>query len=197
MKSDKENALTLNNNMDNKTNAIVLIVIAMIFLFVVIAFKIKSDKKRRSLVISTAEREKNIGLVKNESQGKKPYLWGIPSWGLALLTMFLAFVILMVVSDILTAIFKIPENDIGGLVFYILYILIIAGGCFYICRQNPKSIWYVPVLCNIIGIISAIIEPNFWISSLWIVICSGWVLSIIVSIIGARLGSKKEILSIQ
>ena len=183
--------------MDNKTNALVLIVVAMIFLFVVIAFKIKSDKKRRSLVISTAEREKNIGLVKNESQGKKPYLWGIPSWGLALLTMFLAFVILMVVGDILTAIFKIPENDIGGLVFYILYNLIIAGGCFYICRQNPKSIWYVPVLCNIIGIISAIIEPNFWISSLWIVICSGWVLSIIVSIIGARLGSKKEILSIQ
>ena len=197
MRLDKENALTLNNNMDNKTNAIVLIVVAMIFLFVVIAFKIKSDKKRRSLVISTAEREKNIGLVKNESQGKKPYLWGIPSWGLALLTMFLAFVILMVVSDILTAIFKIPESDIGGLVFYILYILIIAGGCFYICRQNPKSIWYVPVLCNIIGIISAIIVPNFWISSLWIVICIGWVLSIIVSIIGARLGSKKEILSIQ
>ena len=197
MKSDKENALTLNNNMDNKTNAIVLIVIAMIFLFVVIAFKIKSDKKRRSLVISTAEREKNIGLVKNESQGKKPYLWGIPSWGLALLTMFLAFVILMVVGDIITAIFKIPESDIGGLVFYILYNLIIAGGCFYICRQNPKSIWYVPVLCNIIGIISAIIERNFWISSLWIVICSGWVLSIIASLIGARLGSKKEILSIR
>jgi hypothetical protein len=197
LKLDKGNALTLNNNMDNKTNAIVLIVIAMIFLFVVIAFKIKSDKKRRSLVISTAEREKNIGLVKNESQGKKPYLWGIPSWGLALLTMFLAFVILMVVGDIITAIFKIPESDIGGLVFYILYNLIIAGGCFYICRQNPKSIWYVPVLCNIIGIISAIIEPNFWISSLWIVICIGWVLSIIVSIIGARLGSKKEILSIQ
>ena len=193
MKSDKENALTLNNNMDNKTNAIVLIVIAMIFLFVVIAFKIKSDKKRRSLVISNAEREKNIGLVKNESQGKKPYLWGIPSWGLALLTMFLAFVILMVVSDILTAIFKIPENDISGLVFYILYILIIAGGCFYICRQNPKSIWYVPVLCNIIGIISAIIEPNFWISSLWIVICSGWVLSIIASITGALIGRKKAI----
>jgi hypothetical protein len=183
--------------MDNKTNAIVLIVVAIIFLFIVIAIKIKSDKKRKSLAISPAEREKDIGLVKNESQGKKPYLWGIPSWGLALLTMFLAFVVLMVVGDILTSIFKIPESDIGDLVFYILYNLIIAGGCFYICRQNPKSIWYVPVLCNIIGIISAIIEPNFWISSLWIVICSGWVLSIIVSIIGARLGSKKEILNIQ
>jgi hypothetical protein len=181
--------------MENKTNAIVLIVVAMIFLSIVIAFKIKSDKKRKFLPISTAEREKDISHAKNESQGKKPYLWGIPSWGLALLTMFLAFVVLMVVGDILTAIFKIPESDFGDFAFYILYNLIIAGGCFYICRQNPKSIWYVPVLCNIIGIISAIIERNFWISSLWIVICSGWVLSIIVSIIGALLGSKKEILS--
>ena len=124
---------------------------------------------------------------------RKSILTGIPSWGLALLTMFLAFVVLMVVGDILTAIFKIPESDIGDLVFYILYNLIIAGGCFYICRQNPKSVWYVPVLCNIIGIISAIIEPNFWIGSLWIVICSGWVLSIITSITGARLGRKKAI----
>ena len=128
---------------------------------------------------------------------RKSFLTGIPSWGLALLTMFLAFVVLMIVGDILTAIFKIPESDIGDLVFYILYNLIIAGGCFYICRHNPRSIWYVPLLCNIIGIMSAIIESNFWISSLWIVICSGWVLSIIASLIGARLGSRKEILSNQ
>jgi CDP-diglyceride synthetase len=124
---------------------------------------------------------------------RKSFLTGMPSWGLALLTMFLAFVVLMVVGDILTAIFKIPESDIGDLVFYILYNLIIAGGCFYICWQNPKSVWYVPVLCNIIGIISAIIEPNFWISSLWIVICGGWLLSIVASIIGARMGKRKAI----
>jgi hypothetical protein len=183
--------------MDNKTNAIVLIVIAVIFLFIVIVIKIKSDKKRKSLAISAAENGKDIGLVKNGSPGKKPFLWGIPSWGLALLTTLLAFVVLMVVGDILTAIFRIPESDTGDLVFYIIYNLIIAGCCFYICRQNPKSIWYVPVLCNIIGIISAIIEPNFWISSLWIAICSGWVLSIILSIIGARLGGRKEILNNQ
>jgi FtsH-binding integral membrane protein len=124
---------------------------------------------------------------------RKSFLTGVPSWGLALLTMFLAFVVLMVVGDILSAIFKIPESDIGDLVFYILYNLIIAGGCFYICWQNPKSVWYVPVLCNIIGIISAIIEPNFWISSLWVVICSGWLLSLISSITGAQFGRKKAI----
>ena len=179
--------------METKTNAIVVAVIVVIFLFIAVVYKIKSDRKRKSLAISSAERDKDIYVDKNESQGKKPNLWGIPSWGLALLTMFLAFVVLMVVGDIITAIFKIPESDIGDLVFYILYNLIIAGGCFYICRQNPKSIWYVPVLCNIIGIISAIIERNFWISSLWIVICSGWVLSIIASIIGAQTGRKKAI----
>jgi hypothetical protein len=51
----------------------------------------------------------------------------------------------------------------------------------------------VPVLCNIIGIFSAIIEPNFWISSLWIVICSGWALSIIASITGVLIGRKKTV----
>jgi hypothetical protein len=125
---------------------------------------------------------------------KKSLLKGIPSWGLALLTMLLAFIVLMVVGDIIAAIFNISEeNETAELIFYILYNLIIAGGCFFICRQNPQSIWYVPVLCNIMGIISAIIERNFWISSLWIVICSGWVLSIVTSIIGAWIGKRNNI----
>jgi hypothetical protein len=185
--------------MGTKTNALVLIVIVVIILFIAIDFKIKSDKKRKSLGIPSAERE-NIINDKNEpynkslmQKSKKPNLWGIPSWGLALLTMVLAFGVLMVVGDLLAATFKIPESDIGDLVFYILYNLIIAGGCFYICRQNPKSIWYVPVLCNIIGIISAIIERNFWISSLWIVICGGWALSVITSIIGALIAKRTTI----
>jgi uncharacterized membrane protein YvlD (DUF360 family) len=44
-----------------------------------------------------------------------------------------------------------------------------------------------------IGIISAIIEPNFWISSLWMFICGGWVLSIIASIIGYYIGRKLKV----
>jgi hypothetical protein len=183
--------------MENTTNTLVLIVIIVIFLFIAIGFKIKSDKKRKSLEISSIVREKNINNDKNEphnetimQKGKRPYLAGIPSWGLALLTMFLAFVVLMIVSDILVAVFRIPEGNGVDLVFYILYNLIIAGSCFYICRQNPKSILYVPVLCNIIGIISSIAEPTFWKDSLWIVICSGWVLSIIASIIGAFIGRR-------
>lgn len=125
---------------------------------------------------------------------RKTFLTGIPSWGLALLTMVLAFFILMVVGDIITMIFEIPEDSVAAeWVFYGLYNLIIAVGCFCICRHNPKSILYVPILCNSIGIISAFVERNFWISSLWIVICSGWILSIIASIIGAQLGWEKAI----
>jgi hypothetical protein len=168
-------------------------VIVLIFLFITVLYKIKNDRKRKLLAVPSSERDKGINVDKDKIKGKKANLWGIPSWGLALLTMFLAFVVLMVVGDILAAIFSIPESNAADLVFYILYNLIIAAGCFYICRQNPKSIWYVPVLCNIIGIISAIIERNFWISSLWIVICSGWVLSIIASITGAMTVSKKAI----
>jgi hypothetical protein len=34
------------------------------------------------------------------------------------------------------------------------------------------------------------VEPNFWKTLMWIPICGGWVLSIIASIIGARVGRR-------
>jgi len=177
--------------MEPKIKAIIFLVIIVILFLIVIRVKIKSDRKRKELAILSVEHDRDINGDKGEPKSKKSNLWGIPSWGLALLTMFLAFVVMMVVGDIITAIFTIPESNAADLVFYVLYNIIIACGCFYICWQDPKSVWYVPVLCNIMGIISAIVEPNFWISSLWIVICSGWVLSIIASIIGTLIGRKK------
>lgn len=98
---------------------------------------------------------------------------------------------LMIVGDIIAAIFKISdENTVAELMFYIIYNLIIATGCFFICRQDYKSVWYVPVLCNLPGIFSAIVEPNFWISSLWIIICSGWILSLVAAFAGSYVGKK-------
>jgi hypothetical protein len=179
--------------METRTTATILTVVIVIFLLIVVVYKIKSDRNRKSLSVLSAEPDKNIKVSKNALQDKKRNLWGIPSWGLSLLTMFLAFVVLMIVGDLIAAIFRIPESDTADLIFYILYNLIIAAGCFFIVRHDPKSIWYVPLLCNIIGIISSIIEPNFWITSLWIVICSGWVLSIIASISGAQTGRRVEI----
>lgn len=77
-----------------------------------------------------------------KSTGKKSLLMDVPSWGLALLTMVLAFVVLMIVSDIIVIIFKISDDSTAAeLTFYILYNLIIAAGCFFICRNDYKSVW--------------------------------------------------------
>jgi hypothetical protein len=121
-------------------------------------------------------------------------LFGIPSWGLSLLTALLSTILLFLVADLLGSILKINENMSEGIA-YISYDIIIALACFFICRQNPKSIWYVPILCNITGIISAIIEPNFWITSLWIFTCGGWVLSLIGAISGAMVGQRSILIA--
>ncbi len=128
-----------------------------------------------------------------KSTGKNSFLKGVPSWGLALITMVLAFLVLMVLGDIIAAVFKISdENSVAELIFYMLYNLTIAAGCYVICRNDYKSVLYVPVLCNLAGIFSAIVEPNFWISSLWIVICGGWILSLAAAFTGAYFGQKAE-----
>ncbi len=86
-------------------------------------------------------------------------------------------------------IFKINE-DIAGEIPYTIYNVLIAICCYFIVKQNSSSIWYVPVICNAVGILAAIIEPTFWKTSLWMVVCTGWVLSLFVSIMGAKAGRK-------
>jgi hypothetical protein len=72
-----------------------------------------------------------------------------------------------------------------------LYILIIAVACFYIVRKNPKSIWFVPLICNaysLVGIVYAIVDTTFGKESYGIILCFGLVISITASIFGARIG---------
>lgn len=123
-----------------------------------------------------------------ETKKKKSLFSRTPSWALALITAFLSIVVLMFLANILSDVAKL--GDIGESIAYISYGIMIATACFFICRQNPKSIWYVPILCNIFGIISAVVEPNFWITSLWMVICGGWVLSLTGAIAGAKAGQR-------
>jgi hypothetical protein len=122
------------------------------------------------------------------SKGKK-FLFGIPSWGLSLLTAVISLILLVFLASLFGSILPIDKHY-SETIAYIIYDISIAMACFFICKNNPKGIWYVPILCNTIGIISAIVEPNFWITSLWIVMCFGWILSIIGSIIGAGIGKK-------
>jgi hypothetical protein len=124
-----------------------------------------------------------------KTNGKKSFLATTPSAVLAIITVVLATIVLFGIGEGLGPFIKI-KADIGEAIPYIVYDIVIAICCFFIVRQNPGSIWYVPVICNVIGIISAIVEPNFWITPMWIPICSGWVLSIIASIIGAQMGRR-------
>ena len=109
------------------------------------------------------------------------------SVGLSLLTAFLSMILVLVLGDLLGDIFPLGE-EIGEGLLYTTWAIIIAVAGYFICRRNPGSIWYAPILCNIIGITSAVVEPNFWITPMWIFVCGGWVLSLIGAIAGANAG---------
>jgi len=120
---------------------------------------------------------------------KEKKLLGLPSWGLALLTAFLSIIFLMGSAALLGPLLPIDKNISEGIA-YVVFNVLVAAACFFICKHNPNSVWYVPIICNAVGIISAIVEPNFWITDLWIFICGGWVLSIIGATIGAVVGHR-------
>ncbi len=124
------------------------------------------------------------------SKKKKTFLSQLPAYVWAIITAFAAIILLFFLAYGLGAIAFISE-DAGEFAGYIFYDLFIAVACFLICKQYPKSLWYVLVISNIMGIISAIVEPNFWISGLWILFCSGWVLSFTTGVWGAVIGKKR------
>jgi hypothetical protein len=53
--------------------------------------------------------------------------------------------------------------------------------------------WYVPIICNVFQILASILEPDFWKSIMCILVCSGWMLSITASIIGAGIGKRNAV----
>ena len=121
-----------------------------------------------------------------ETKQKKSFFTKITSWLLAVLIFIVAAIVLFISDSIMT-----PHSE-TGLISHIINDLIIAAGCFFIVRENPKSIWYVPLICNALSILASIAEPNFWKSIMCIPICGGWVLSLIVSIIAAQQGKRTQ-----
>ena len=125
---------------------------------------------------------------KMKTDGPNSFLRSIPSGALAVFTLVGATIVLFGGAALL------QQFDKVGYMAYILNDLVIALGCFFIIRANPKSLWYVPLICNAISIVAAFAEPNFWHSSLWIPNCTGWVLTIIVSIVAWRIGKREAAL---
>jgi hypothetical protein len=127
-----------------------------------------------------------------KTQKNRSFIKTIPSWTLSLIWVLITFIVLFGVGEGLGELIKIDEN-IGSALAYIIFDLLVAVGCFFIVKWNPKSIWYVPLICNAVGIIAAFVEPTFWVTSLWIFNCGGWLLSVIASFIGAKVGRRTAI----
>ena len=121
-----------------------------------------------------------------KSTGRKSFLAGIPSWALALIAMFIIFMALMGIGESIKT-----ETIAAEVLVYIIWGIVNAVCCFFIVRQNSKSVWYVPLIINVIFIIPAFVE-SMKISD-WIAICGILALSLIASIIGARIGRRKAI----
>jgi uncharacterized membrane protein len=109
----------------------------------------------------------------------KERIFWVPSWGLSLLTALLSAIVVGVIKNYIEEPFT-----------YIVWSLLIIVACFFICRNDPKSVWYVPVLSNILCILPAVFDDSFWTTSFGIIIGSGVLLSIIAAIAGASIGRR-------
>ena len=120
---------------------------------------------------------------------KRSFLADVPSWAVAGLTCIASILLFFVLGGI-GELMHIGE-DIGEPILYIIYGLFIAVSCFFIVRKHPESVWFVPFICNAFGIFIAVTSANFWLQSKWIYFCTGWALSIIASILGAKIKKSK------
>lgn len=62
--------------------------------------------------------------------------------------------------------------------------------CFFICWNNPKNFWYVPLICNVFTPLAAIMDDTFWTTPFWIIMIIGFCLSFVSGFIGAKIGQK-------
>ena len=128
------------------------------------------------------------------TKSEDSFLAGSPSWALAVVSLIGATIVQFVVDEL------VHSFDEVGISAIFLFELLAAAACFFIIRQNPKSVWYVPLIINSLLILSAIVEPNFWIPppnpfriTVWIPACSGWVLCLVVSTIAAVKGKQTPV----
>jgi len=111
----------------------------------------------------------------------------LSGWKLSLLTVVFSTILVLITAYLLSY-FKVLNNVMGERFIYLFWGILNASACYYICLKFPSSYWYVPVLCNMIGIISALFEPVFWTTHIWILVSIGWVLSIIGTFAGTLKG---------
>lgn len=124
-------------------------------------------------------------------KGKKYYMTGVAVWLQALLLALVSIIVLFVVAAILGQISLFAENA-GEQAAYALHALLLATGCFLICRKYPKSAWYVPLVANVFVILSACFEPNFWKTDLYFWLGSALPLSVVTAYLGSKAHKHKK-----
>ena len=116
----------------------------------------------------------------------------ILSFGLSLMVAVISAVIMLILTLLLTKILGDAKGEVAFLVSSLVFAAVVAVSCFMICRNDPVSAWYVPVICNLPPIIFAIVDTEIWLPAMWILFGSTILLSVAGAIIGARKGLKKN-----
>jgi len=121
---------------------------------------------------------------------KKSFLSGIPSWASALFIFLIELILIVALPDTL------GESATGEALIWTTVGVVNAICCFFIVKQNPKSIWYVLLIINalfiIMAVVMAVVGEDINLRDL-LFLCGIVVLSIIASIIGARIGRKSVV----
>lgn len=108
---------------------------------------------------------------------KERILW-IPAWGLSIFAIvFIAFLMMLL-------------SEIDAVYGYVTIGLLTPIACFFICRKDPGSVWYIPILCNLISI-PVMFDEGFLTARGWIFLSILWSLSIIAAIIGSFAGRRR------
>jgi hypothetical protein len=107
---------------------------------------------------------------------------GLPSWALAILAAILVMIIM--------GIFNWQVKAIGNHPRYMIWGGLTAISCFFISWNDPRSFWYVPLLCNVLVLLPAIFDDSFWTTPFWIIMLSGLGLSFITAFLGAKVGQR-------
>ncbi|HAH25283.1 MAG TPA: hypothetical protein DCL77_16265 [Prolixibacteraceae bacterium] len=74
-----------------------------------------------------------------------------------------------------------------------IYSAINAMGCFLFVKQNPKSIWYAPLVINSFLIVLVLFDSCFLVEPFFVPVCTGLALCLIASILGALFGKRRAI----
>jgi len=108
----------------------------------------------------------------------------------ALSSLFLPFIFSGVVA-LIGKVVGIHDEVLGNFIAYLCTGIAVSAMCFLICKTYPGSIWYTPVICNIITLWAGLGNYYYEGSPFFneaLPFGIGWILSVIASIWGTFIG---------